>query len=588
MIYFILPTLLTAGLLWWIFDDDGDGSDEGQDEPQDRDVALTQGNDTFVGTDANETISAYGGKDDVSGNGGDDILKLAWGNDSGAGGAGDDELNGGAGNDVLNGGPGNDVIRGGPGSDIVGSFSKAVDRFVSAGGNLWMTEAEASSAKAFLDRDGNSDLGNDTINGGDGNDFLTDFAGDNSISGGIGMDFISTLDSGSSAGAGVDTLDGGFGKDVLQGDDGDIMTGGAGIDTFSVVAAATAERAVQITDFEPGESIRIYVEGAKATDQLTVQTEGSTAKIMLDDRVIATVNNIDTAAKLASLKSAVVLTNTGATIGSDAQTSGDDSYTGTSGNDQVDMLAGNDTAYGAGGNDQLTLGAGNDVASGQDGADTVSGGAGTDLISGGVGNDQVSGDDDTDILSKSSAYLGKYGESLGLSAAQVSTLNSKIGDSKFDDGGNDTLDGGAGNDLITDFAGDNLLRGGAGNDVISALDSGAGAGSGADTIDGGDGNDRLEGDDGDVMTGGAGTDSFVVQYEQPGDASVTITDFQPGESITLNVANPPVGATLDFTLAGGKAVISLSGVQLASVNNVADAAQLAQVQAATNLVSIPA
>lgn len=313
MIYFILPTLLTVGLLWWVFDED-DSSDDEQDAPQVRDVTLTQGDNTFTGTDANETISAYGGNDDVNGGGGDDILKLAWGNDSGAGGTGNDDLSGGAGNDVLNGGPGNDVIRGGAGSDVVGSYAQAVDRFVSSGGNMWMTEAEISSAKTFMARDGNSDQGDDTISGGDGNDFLTDFSGDNSISGGLGIDFISTLDSGAGAGTGVDTLDGGFGKDVLQGDDGDIMTGGAGVDTFSVVAAETAERAVQITDFEAGEAIRVYVEGAKDTDKLTVETEGSTAKIMLDDRVIATVDNISTAAQLSALKSAITLTNNGAKV----------------------------------------------------------------------------------------------------------------------------------------------------------------------------------------------------------------------------------------------------------------------------------
>lgn len=598
MEYILLPTLLTAGLLWWLFDDlCGSDDSESDDKTDVLNVTLTQGADVFVGTEANENISALGGDDDISGKGGNDILRLAWGNDSGAGGEGDDTIGGGAGNDVLNGGPGDDLIQGGKGNDIVGSFSKAIDRFVQMGGKMSLSDAELASAKKFMDRDGNSDLGNDTIQGGDGDDFLTDFAGDNSISGGTGNDFISALDKGAAAGKGVDTLDGGYGDDVLEGDDGDIMTGGAGTDTFRIIAAATAERAVVIKDFEAGESVKIHVEDAKDTDRLTLTTEGSTARIMLHDRVLAEVENIDTAEKLESLRSGIVLNNNGSGIDAAPPTSGGSGFTATTGNDvfmgtpandSVDMLAGNDTAYGAGGDDLLVMNSGDDVAAGEAGNDTLDGGAGMDLLNGGMGDDSVSGGDGTDILSKSSAYLATHGAALGLSAAQISDLQSKITNSRFNDGGNDTLDGGAGNDLITDFAGDNLLRGGDGHDVISALDKGAGAGTGVDTIDGGAGNDWLQGDDGDIMTGGPGTDSFNIQYEQVGDAPVTITDFQPGETVRVGVVGAPQGAALSYAIVGGNAELSLNGVKLAVVNGISTPAQLAQLQATTTLVSLPA
>ncbi len=65
-----------------------------------------------------------------------------------------------------------------------------------------------------------------------------------------------------------------------------------------------------------------------------------------------------------------------------------------------------------------------------------------------------------------------------------------------------TLDGGAGNDIITGGSGDDTIFGGTGDDLIRG-------GEGNDTIDGGDGDDFISGGKGnDTLRGGAGNDIF--------------------------------------------------------------------------------
>lgn len=81
-----------------------------------------------------------------------------------------------------------------------------------------------------------------------------------------------------------------------------------------------------------------------------------------------------------------------------------------------------------------------------------------------------------------------------------------------------TIDGGAGNDMISGGRGADTILGGIGNDTLSgrqgddSIDGGTGndfihAGAGNDTVLGGDGNDSIEGCDGnDLLFGGIGND----------------------------------------------------------------------------------
>lgn len=581
MVYFLLPTLLLAGLAWWIFDDFGQ-ADDGAEE---RDVDLTDGDDSYSGTDDHETINAMDGSDTVYGNDGTDTLRMAQGDDYGAGGKDDDTISGGAGNDVLNGGNGNDVIRGEGGSDILSSnlnnLAKATDVAKA------FDEGDLAKARSFFSNNTISDQGNDDLGGGAGHDLITDFAGDNHLRGGTGNDLLMALDKGSAAGAGVDTLDGGMGIDRLQGDDGDIMIGGEGQDKFDVLVSDTGQdRAVSITDFEQGERIRVFIENAPDNTSLNLVHDGNLAKLYSGNQLLLQVNAPDAQA-FAAVQQGIVFGNTGASLAGGTQLTGNaDSWTGTQNDDVVRTLGGNDSAYGALGNDTISLGRGDDYGRGGAGNDDITGAPGADLLNGGQGNDVIHAGSQSDVLSSSVAYFDRFAGNLYLNQAQKDFMRAElVRDENMSDGGNDSLYGGAGNDLITDFAGDNLLNGSLGNDVLSALDDGTAAGTGVDTLEGGYGNDWLQGDDGDQMTGGANKDAFNVMYSASTDRAVQINDFEQGETVRIVIPGAPNGAALSFATNGSDAQISYFGQLVAVVKNIDTAAELAALQSSTTLVS---
>ncbi|MBN8939829.1 MAG: Hint domain-containing protein [Rhizobiales bacterium] len=200
-------------------------------------------------------------------------------------------------------------------------------------------------------------------------------------------------------------------------------------------------------------------------------------------------------------------------------TNGDDSLTGTSGNDVIsggdgdDIIVGrggDDTLNGDAGDDILRGGAGNDVLNGGDGDDQLYGGAGNDVLDGGDGDDQLRGGAGNDTLSGGGGDDQLYG------GAGNDTLSGGAGDDQLHGGaGNDTLSGGDGDDRLYGGAGRDILSGGAGDDYLSG-------GAGADILNGGAGDDVLE--------GGAGADRFVFDGEFGSD---TIVDFQNNDRIEL-------------------------------------------------------
>ncbi len=107
---------------------------------------------------------------------------------------------------------------------------------------------------------------------------------------------------------------------------------------------------------------------------------------------------------------------------------GNDTFTGSARNEQVNGYFGNDTIDGAGGDDILLGHAGNDAIEGGAGNDSIWGGGGFDTLSGGANNDRLIGD------------LG-----------------------------NDTLDGGDGNDFLQGGTGSDSISGGNGIDTVRLL-----------------------------------------------------------------------------------------------------------------------
>jgi VCBS repeat-containing protein len=77
----------------------------------------TNSNDILLGTSSNDNIGGGEGNDTIFGGGGADVLSGDNGNDVIDGGAGNDSLSGGNGNDVLNGGAGSDLLFGNNGDD---------------------------------------------------------------------------------------------------------------------------------------------------------------------------------------------------------------------------------------------------------------------------------------------------------------------------------------------------------------------------------------------------------------------------------------------------------------------------------------
>ena len=92
------------------------------------------------------------------------------------------------------------------------------------------------------------------------------------------------------------------------------------------------------------------------------------------------------------------------------------------------------------------------------------------------------------------------------------------GDLLHGNGRHDTLRGGGGRDEICGGAGHDKLWGGHGHDLLSGE-------NGLDTLYGGSGDDRPHALPGDRLTGGAGRDYFIVDFDMFVGDYTTIQDF---------------------------------------------------------------
>ncbi len=311
------------------------------------------------GLDGNDTVVGTVRDDKIFGDNGDDSLFGYYGNDTLYGGAGNDTLNpsdydtgntghcyGGAGNDFIAadeatdysyGGKGDDTVLiyytlggeayGGAGTDLLkmdyigSSFANGVVHDVSVilnGPDVGASAGDQTMIISGFERlDITTDFGNDTVQGGNLDDRISVFEGDNTVRALGGDDFVQY-----SLG-GANTLDGGTGRDLL------------------VVKGWGALHALSLT-----------VNGAAATDNF-----GDTITSFEHYKIFGTVFD-DTV-----------------TFGHRA-----DHFNGYTGNDTVYGKGGNDFLHGAAGNDVLYGGNGDDVVNGGLGADTVTGGAGADTF----------------------------------------------------------------------------------------------------------------------------------------------------------------------------------------------------------------
>ena len=306
------------------------------------------------------------------------------------------------------------------------------------------------------------------IDGGDGDDFLFGFTGQDKIDGGTGNDIIlGYLDawngtplalSGTLEG---DDLSGGAGNDYVEGTGGkDYISGGEGKDILS---------GLDKEDIVEGEGGNDVVLGGSHDDILT---GGEGDDIILGDGYHTTFGSIT----LDNLSSLDFSFNESAPGGY---------YTGYN---TFDFALHNDAPNG--GNDLLEGGAGRDYLDGGEGADSLYGGLDADTLVGDAGADFLDGGDGDDYLSG--------------------------------DDGNDILQGGAGKDVLFGRTGDDYLSGETGIDYLDGGDN-------ADVLDGGSDNDVLKGGSGDdtyIFGRGSGQDMI---FETSGTDTIRLIDSNPSD-----------------------------------------------------------
>ncbi|MFN6447512.1 MAG: beta strand repeat-containing protein [Nostoc sp. DedSLP05] len=503
------------------------------------------GNDTLIGGLGNDTLVEVTGNNSLVGGAGDDSLKVDYstGDNTLNGGAGNDRLNAQAsqGNNLLFGEDGNDTLDasylssdygygytptlgnntlyGGAGDDTLLALTPKGNRFLS--GDDGNDRLSVSGFDAYRSYYSFSSSGNNTLNGGAGNDtLLAEYStGNNLLSGGDGNDFldISGYVIGTSAGdfydptSGNNTLNGGAGNDTLLADystGNNLLSGGDGNDSFYLNTLLGDTLAIQTVD------------GGKDDDLLSV--DGSIANQAITSTYNATANTgvIKTGKYQVNYKNIERLNILG--------TQYNDNILGSNGNDTLSPgNGGKDTIDGGKGDDvvfvdyrnatkkitttfnattntgSITAGtyqvtyknierlnilgtAYDDKIVGNNGNDTLStGSGGKDTIDGGQGDDVLSVDyysNTTGITTTYNATTNTGAITAGnnrVSYKNIERLN--IFGTAFDDkilgnNGNDTLFGG--------YDGNDTIIGGAGNDVLKG-------GKGNDTLTGGSGNDKF-------------------------------------------------------------------------------------------------
>jgi Ca2+-binding RTX toxin-like protein len=438
---------------------------------------------------------------------------------------GDDTINAGEGNNLIMAGVGDDIVTAGAGDDLVLGDNGQID---------WTPTGVYDSFQTTDPTLG----GNDDIRVGDGN---------NIVAGGFGADVIET----------------GVGTDLIIGDNGlfDFTTNGAG------VAILTEAVTTDTTNATGGDDV--IVSGGGTTTNIVLAGVGA------DLVNVQGPNPTDPAPAVSAGQDIVIGDNGSVTWDAGGLlTAFGSTDPQLGGNDVIDVGDGQNIVVGGFGDDMITTGAGADIVLGDDGqvdyvttdgnsadidsitststtafggADTIVTGGGDDIVIGGRFDDTIdAGDGDNLVIGDSGLIVADTVDAPQM-AGQPITLGLVLS-TQIDDGGNDTITTGTGNDIVVGGFGGDTVTSGAGNDIvfgdngliaytgavptlIETTDTVAATG-GDDTIDAGDGNNVVMGGVGaDTITTGSGADVVMgdngaVTYDTSGNV-VQATTFDP-------------------------------------------------------------
>ena len=269
MLAILIATIgLAAGAALILDDDENtnetDFNSETDVEVSDDAIAGTSGSDSITGDTDDNSIVGGEGNDTLDGAAGDDRLFGGDGEDLLIGSQGDDQLFGGGQSDIILGEEGDDTLRGGAGNDVL-LDTTGEDRFF-------------------------GDLGRDVIISA-GFEVNSDNLSDD-LPNGI-ADLFEALEAETSedVDSGADTVDGGYGADLMIFGSNDVVTGGNGGDTFIGGSWIEAGNSAIITDFDPEEDQLLYGYDANEGEEpeLTSITrdnsDGGTDAIVLADGV---------------------------------------------------------------------------------------------------------------------------------------------------------------------------------------------------------------------------------------------------------------------------------------------------------------
>lgn len=532
----------------------------------------THGAETITGTNSNDTIRSGAGNDIINGGTGTNTMYGDAGNDTITGGTGTDRIYGGTGADTLNGGDGNDdfflsglegigdQINGGNGTDDLilnadatinaATTFTSVERLFTNGNTLYLEGGVTIDLSTFTTISGGVNVqgqngvdnitgyagtdrlyggaGNDIIDGGDGTNYLYGEAGNDTLTGGTGTDFLY-------GGVGNDTLTGNDGNDDFYGGLGaDVMLGGVGADDFFVSGVEGR-----------GDTFDGGIDADR--DEVILQADAifDAATTFINIERIVTNGNII----YADLNGSIDLSGMEITGGNDIRgQGGSETITGSDSGDRIYGGFGNDTLNGGLGTDRLYGQSGNDTLNGDDGNDLIYGGTGTDILNGGIGNDDfyvrgLEAIGDTFNGGTGTDEIRLYGNVTFDNAMTFNSVERIVmggftifaeNNGGFDltgltTSGTSDLQGQGGAETITGSNSRDTIRGNGGNDTLYG-------GANRDTLYGGAGDDTLYGDAGrDDLYGEGGADNFVLNGF--GGNRDNVRDFSIAEGDTIDLSD---------------------------------------------------